>query len=830
VTAVPLSLSPSVVLLVGDTGERVHRQLSSILELVGSLGPPAGSIELLHVRAADGRVEARPLPLGGGMDEAGDQERHPLAPAFELAARRVNSWLTRLNDREGHSIAHDLQVLIAGGVDEQCLGEVLEVTREGLAHLQLAGTICYLLDGCLPSAPAAGPRDPVPRQLADLSFLFTDRIVHPGPAFVLGDDLRQHVLTQSLFGLLATGIPMAPGFAQLVRDRPADGAVKLGSFRTCLVAFPRESLARHCAARLSLDLVAFWRRTLLAGVDPAEVARARPRIERAVHELWEQLDDRVLRPASDPDRRRPAGGLRHLWPRLRVGADDAAARGRRQLQTASEQLFGLFAHAAVDRAAREQGAGGWADVAGGRTASARGLCREWRRWAQAAWTPLAPLLVERVRSAVGEQWAGGERRLALLRSSVEECDERLSNMSVALAGLRERHHRRYRREVAVHQELATPWLGEPDANPAACGDGGWEELGDRLSGREERIATALGERVRAHHALVLRAPALLTAWLLAFAAVGMPAFALASQWLRDVGAAMAIAGVAAVSLLAGVTVHMVVRGWRRRAEREAESDLLRFLCLCYAHRCERVEDRLRVMALGPARWWVQRIVRALADVDEHLDATAGRLEAIRAEAEWALFDTPSGTLDVLVAEGLQLVRAGSNPADSELTPDDVLRAARRRLGVDGQLEELTDAFLATLSEATDLVTMDEEELADRLIAFAEGRLGEAIAGHVAADVHRAVCDPAIQRRAAQLLDSPLYGQRGTMQPIERYVCGRPPTADLTGLPAGTLVLARQSDWWLLAAVFAGGTAPNLDEALVDRLFPRRSTGRAAVGA
>jgi hypothetical protein len=224
------------------------------------------------------------------------------------------------------------------------------------------------------------------------------------------------------------------------------------------------------------------------------------------------------------------------------------------------------------------------------------------------------------------------------------------------------------------------------------------------------------------------------------------------------------------------------------------------------------------------------MLRALVDVERHLDATAARLEALLAEAERALFETPSGTLDVLVAEGGRLVRAGSNPGAGELTPDDVLHAARRRLGVDGQLEELSDAFLATLGDATGVFTMDEEELAGRLVAFAERRLDEAIGVHVAADVHRAVCDPAIQRRAAQLLDSPLYGHRGTMQPIERYVCGRPPTDDLSGLPGGTLVLGLQSDWWLLAAVFAGGTAQHLDGGLVDRLFPPLAPRRAAVGA
>jgi hypothetical protein len=58
-----------------------------------------------------------------------------------------------------------------------------------------------------------------------------------------------------------------------------------------------------------------------------------------------------------------------------------------------------------------------------------------------------------------------------------------------------------------------------------------------------------------------------------------------------------------------------------------------------------------------------------------------------------------------------------------------------------------------------------------------------------------------------------------MQAQERYVCGRPPTDDLTGLPPGRLVLGNQRDWWLFAALFAGGADPALDDDLVDRIFP-----------
>jgi hypothetical protein len=347
---------------------------------------------------------------------------------------------------------------------------------------------------------------------------------------------------------------------------------------------------------------------------------------------------------------------------------------------------------------------------------------------------------------------------------------------------------------------------------------------------EDRIAKALRERVRTYHALVPPWRSVVTSVLLAFAAV-LPAAALLPAAVTlparlgrvPLTGLPLLAALTAAALTAGGAAHVVLRLARRRRAGQAESDLLRFLCLCYAHRCERWEDRQRVTSLGRLRWWVQRTLRDLEEVDAFFSSVRSSLREGQEEVERSLLDTPSGALDVLVAEGRRLVRAdGDDPGGSDqVTLAAVLAEARHRLRPGAEPASLSNAFLNELEDVTHLLEMDEAELQDQVIAFVQERMQETVLGDAATGVYQALRTPGVQRRAAYHLGSSLFPQLGTMQPRERYLCGRPLTQEPTGLPERHhLVLGEQTEWWLLAAAYADGSgAATLGPGLIDSLFP-----------
>src|SRR5712691_5782861 len=142
-----------------------------------------------------------------------------------------------------------------------------------------------------------------------------------------------------------------------------------------------------------------------------------------------------------------------------------------------------------------------------------------------------------------------------------------------------------------------------------------------------------------------------TSTLLSLAGVGIPLLLLFPTALSMQPLTFAI-GVLA-SLGGGGITHATLRYRREQEAREAESDLLNFLCLCYANRCERFEDLQREMLLGPLRRRVYRMLLWLEGREEFITNVRDLLKTVAQEAESNLFDSSFALFTIFVANGSQ---------------------------------------------------------------------------------------------------------------------------------------------------------------------------------
>jgi hypothetical protein len=776
---------PSVVLLVNETGEDVLRQLGSMADLVGRPGPATA---VLHVDAA--AMSRLAWPREAAVEWPAPSL--PLEEALRDVVRSLLDWrgLERL-ERQGNAIAEGVQVLVVADAGDALLEEVLASARDEAGRVARRVDVAALLDAS-PGIGGANGRQAFSGRSADLTLLFADRPDLPSASSAGADRMRRYSLAQAVLALTSAGLSV-PG----LRDAGSGADLRL-----CMVVFPRAAAGRYCAARLGREVVEKWRRKLDAAVDPGISEVERGLAERAMREIREWLEDTAVRPGTDPERTH--GAARHLWPSLAIlragtASGDAGRRAHQQLLEATDRLFGLFAHADVDREARDRPTHDWADVAHERGSRATEVLHTWQRTARATWSLLPDLLLDRLRAAVNRCWASGDHRVALPRSLADECDRQLTHLVVANAGLRERHAQRYRDRCAAYRRRAGRWwreLDEPalgdrgEASPAwgfpAEGDvadrdrsprpeqSEVEPMGHHLTPGEDRIAGALRDRVRDLHALVPSWTSAITVALLLLTAILAPSLALLADRRLT---ALAVAG----SLAAAVLAHLALRRWRWWNARRAEADLLDFLAVCFAYRCERLEDRLRVGALGPVRWYVQHTLHLLEETDAFLDAVGEQMERVAADTERGLFEAPTGEFDVLAVGGRWLVRpaSGGPVGPSEITLEQVLGQVRWRLHPTFDTETLATALLSATGMPALLETA-EDEIGDRVLAAVRPAVLDVMPADVSEDLERALAEPAVRRH--------LQRRMGTAWPYDA-VSPRPGSdwrllASLDGAPLG----------------------------------------------
>ena len=864
-----LAFSPSIVLLVHETGVEVLRQLGIVLGLASLHAPLAAGIGLLTVDAGAGEPQARARWLPPADAEPGPPV--PLARGLFESVRRVRARATLdLIKRAGYTVGAAVQVYVVGAADDPWLGAVLTAARRALEADGLAHTICYLLDSPPSPGTLVGPGipagDPMERELADFTFVFGDRITFPSPEFVSEEAARHYLIAQALFALVTTGISLDGRYMDLVGRQSSDPADRAGSLRTCLVSFPRVAIEQFCAAGIGRELIACCLDVLSRGrVDEAEAVRERERARETIAEVWHGLDDTVERPGSDPEHglwtpRRWARAAHHRWPTLEVpgtrqaAVPDRGALARDQLVEATGRLFERFGRRDVDAQWKQVRRRAWTDVADERARQAPQLSLTWSGRVQAAWLPLRSLLTAHVRERFDERWAAADRRMALARVFAGECEARLGGLLDLRVALREQHHGAYLEGRARFRELADDWIESidrasfvgsdgassvgpfwPGQRPGAAGAGPGGIAGEtpdpeprssmlshRLDGDEEQIALALRWRARNLRARVPSRASAITLALLTLATLGLPA-----AFLQGVPAWPVAAASAGASGLLGWLAYLGLSRLRRGRARRAESDLLRFYCLCYAYRGEQQEDRLRSEILGPVEWWVQRVLRRLEDVESFLERVRDLLQTAKLDAETALFASPAASFDVLVAEGGELRPLDpSLPAVAgQVTLDEVLGAIRERAAESTDPSRLLPGFLASFRGGPALLEMTEEELQGHVLRWVREQVLPRCLGSAAPDVSEALGRPEVQRRLADQLQSPLFDLRGVMQAAERYVCGRWPSDGAQQVEAAALsgrpIPVNEGEWWLLAALFADTTGTALERDLLDSLFPAR---------
>lgn len=752
--------------------------------------------------------------------------------------------------------------------------------------------ICYILD-CVPSTPrvAVGAATSLPpsvpidwsqREIADFSFLFDDRINFPNVAFVSEDELRHYMMAETLFALIATSITIDTSFKDIIEQQPGETYNKLGNLRTSVVSFPRAAVERYCNASFGVDLMNGWLDSLRqAKISKDEVERERSQARSAVEAMKRWFKDSVLRPNADPD------GVQeiepdldedkaqhdpdlHLWPTLDILRSRTPHLGDYELQNQQQllnqlneetsRLFELFLHEEVDQEYEQyqRASRFWADIAYGRSGKAPDRYLTWETRAEAAWSRIEARVAAQVKESIDQKWPEGDSGVALSSVYVDEYYTQLTKLSDMVVALREQHERKRTDGLEMYREKASPWInavplqgpGQGPAvipqfpgqiqNPAAGGGGiapanptpqqGSAPQDQHLTSDEESIARALKERAKTYRARIPSWSSILTSMLLSLAGGGVPLLAFFPAALTTHPLTSLIVALAFVTL--GGAAHAELHHRRKQEAREAESDLLKFFCLCYANRCERFEDLQREMLLGPLRRRVYRMLRWLEDREGFITRVRDLLSQTAQVAQNALFEGPSDLFDIFVVNGSQLGKSpvGGRNQREQVTLDEVTSMIKDRCKGNGEpgLEWHNDPstirkeFFASFQNGKSILEMSEDEARDYILNFMGQRIVSSYLTGDFVDTHYALREEDLQRRILQYMQRPLFPLLGVMQPQRSFACGwkRLVANGNAGVQLNNIAFALtdEREWYLFASLFYGNTPFTLD---IDALLPIR---------
>jgi hypothetical protein len=278
-------------------------------------------------------------------------------------------------------------------------------------------------------------------------------------------------------------------------------------------------------------------------------------------------------------------------------------------------------------------------------------------------------------------------------------------------------------------------------------------------------------------------------------------------------------------------------GWllRRRAEERvfaARDDLLAVFRRHYLYRCERREDELRVVVLGPFYRRMQRVRERLEHMQHFVGAMRQRLLADAQRTRDALFDGPAGQRDVFVANGERLTRDGSYTLD-----DLYAEISRRRQSTMHEAEawhRSPDRMIATLrrwlrQKDASFLDLPDDEVEAAIRAFA----AEIIRAYLVSDL--VDLRPALAARGERrkgiwheaLGRSHVLFRPHTSPQPSVLVCGRDehraaleavsPHADAVH------VRTQHPDWLLVAQFCPGGALTKWSKTAPDVLPPVKSS-------
>ena len=234
-----------------------------------------------------------------------------------------------------------------------------------------------------------------------------------------------------------------------------------------------------------------------------------------------------------------------------------------------------------------------------------------------------------------------------------------------------------------------------------------------LPAREEDIARHLTLRIRWYYDLIP------TPWSQGIASSPL-AVAVALAVLAMIpGPPFIVAGLVLVCWAVILLTCWCERFLRKRKVEEAKKDLLDFYRGSYAHRCERYEDQLRLRVTGPLRRQIHRMSVRLNDIHNFMQELRRQLQERAQNVEQALYNSPSASRNIFVANGERIQRERNNPHDfaMQLTSWRMSRPVEAWHQEDRSMQEqLVTLFL---QHHESLLEIDNETAFEQVYAFAK---------------------------------------------------------------------------------------------------------------
>lgn len=732
-------------------------------------------------------------------------------------------------------------------------------------------TIQQNATGTTPSPPGAMPAAGIGRgnrmpwgdmELANFCYLYEDRMTYPAVAFVTRNEC-DYAAAAGLFALIATGMTATPQFRQELdaRRNPTDYD-RIGTLSTSMIMFPRAYVRAYCSAQLGADLMDQWLKDIETGsISGSELDNQRAEARRAVSNIERWLKDSEARPGANGDKPLSADeGSK--WPTLAILRRETLPAEElvryRRLRDQTRYLFELFSYEAITTAHKDTRNRDdlWVRFAVQRAGSAVGVFSKWDQVASTAWKAASGEVCRQVRDTLDSIWPNGSNGIRLARVYIDELDDRLGQLANQLGNWRESHKHDYEEAIKDFAMAARgPWdnrggpgiVGDKDpgaqqlkplgaAMAGAVNPGGPIIIGENpeaqenrnqaaavfqhMPRREREIADRLGQRILWKQNLVPKLPVLI-----AMEAVVAPLLAIILWdivWKffpalvnRPVWFTLVPVLLVAVAL---VTLgNEVFRRRLRKDAREAREDLLKFYRRYFAYRCEVREDFLRLGLMGPLRRRVQRMRERLDSMNDFIGDVRDGLEARATQADHDLFNGPSASRDIFIANGERLEQVGSNTLEHFAGH---LALQRRRNPVQiwhRTREEMRDELLRLLVQhpqsIIDMDEMNEEDAQEFINNFTQAIVETYFRGPLV-DIHAALDKPEIWQNVQFRAQRALYGAHiGAREPQMLFICGR--NYDLAqGRPyipnEANLVETRNPEWLLVAAFFRGNPWRNLN--------------------
>lgn len=800
---------PTIILFVGASGANICAHLRTL----GRLLPDELHDGVALIEVDESTFRAR---LHSGIRANADiRENLALAEALHPALRTVQGERTvRAIQHAGHAVpvAH-AQIYVVGHTTTQTLPDVIDHVRAALVDPPIAANITFLLSDMPPNEDAL-PRwrerlfdqDDMPH--VDFCFLYEELGHHH--TFHRQEDI-EYAAAEALFALAATAVPAVPVVQQATTKSlgVTDVDARIGSLGTSLILFPRPEAERYCTDLLAADLMQNW--TESCGVAEHDEAY-RERASEEMESIFGQLADGDERPGVDGP----------PWPSLTALLNDRQAA---QFERRTVELFAPFDYDNVaDDSARSSES--WRMVAQRREGDAIIAFHVWEQVARSAWLVAGDAIAKRITGTVEDLWlAEGEGASAAL-TYVQRIDEGVQLLRERLITWRVAHANNYARDLAeLELRSQGPWtLASAPAEAVAASSGSLHLEASRLPAKEQDLVARMERRVAWTED---RLPPWLN--LIAVCLMACPPLILLTLDSLPHAWGVQVLPAIIVTLIIGCLAAFVCWMLRKRAESKvivARQDLLAVFRRYYAYRCERREDELRVVILGPFHRRVSRMCERLEHMQRFIATVRQGLLDDAALTRDALFDSAAGHRDVFVANGERLTKDGAYTLDNLYA--EVSRRRQTTAEESDEWHHSTDRMVATLrrwlsERETSVLDMPDAAVEAAIREFSAGVVRTYLVGDLV-DLESALAAKGERRkviwREALRRSHVLFRPKTSPQP-SLFVGGidqhRAALEGASPHPDAVHIRTHHPDWLLVAQFCPGGALTKWSDTLHDTL-------------